>query len=92
MKKTSKLIALGLACASLFTISACGQTKIELNVSSNWYVNANYQSIQPSSLTSTETATYSVKHVAGVNPTFSVSYDEENCSLITTFGATTNDW
>lgn len=92
MKKTSKLIALGLACASLFTISACGQTKIELSVSSNWYINANYQSIQPSSLTSTEVATYSVKHVAGVNPTFSVSYDEENCSLITTFGATTYDW
>lgn len=92
MKKTSKLIALGLACASLFTISACGQTKVELNVSSNWYINANYQSIQPSSLASTEIATYSVKHEAGINPTFSVSYDEENCSLVTTFGATTYDW
>lgn len=92
MKKIVKTLALVVACSSLFTLTACGSSKTMVATSSNWDVNTTYQSIQPSWLTSTETATYSVKYKEGVNQSVALSYDEENCSLTTTLRAVEYDW
>lgn len=92
MKKIIKTLALVVACTSLFSLTACGSNKTMIATSSNWYINANYQNIQPSSLTSAETATYSVKYKEGVNQTVALAYDEANCSLTTTLKAVEYDW